>query len=171
MQDVLSLSEIETTAKDTAQQSFSLNNLCQEAIYLLHPRSEEKGITLDFQWIGEPAFYFGNRDRIKQVLINLLDNGIKYTDEGKVSLIVTAEAKKVEIQVKDTGIGFGEEHHARIFERFYRVDKGRSRKRGGTGLGLSIVKNIVLLYGGHVSVDSKEGQGSCFTVELPIKKA
>ena len=86
------------------------------------------------------------------------------------SAVVTAEAQKIVIQVADTGIGFGEEHRERIFERFYRVDKGRSRKRGGTGLGLSIVKNIVLRYGGSVSVSSKEGEGSCFTVELPIEE-
>jgi two-component system phosphate regulon sensor histidine kinase PhoR len=170
VQDILSLSEIETMAQDTARQSFSLNDLCEEAIHLLQPASQEKGIILDYQWKGEPLAYFGNRDRIKQVLINLLDNAITYTDDGKVALLVRAEAKKVVIQVEDTGIGFGEEHQARIFERFYRVDKGRSRKRGGTGLGLSIVKNIVLLYGGRVSVDSKEGEGSCFTVELPIQE-
>ncbi len=171
VQDILSLSEIETMVQDTAQQRFSLQALCKEVVHLLEPVSEEKGISLEFQWVGEPVAYFGNRDRIKQVLINLLDNGIKYTDEGKVSLMVTAETQKVVIQVKDTGIGFSEEHQERIFERFYRVDKGRSRKRGGTGLGLSIVKNIVLRYGGGVSVSSKEGEGSCFTVELPIEES
>ncbi len=170
VQDILSLSEIETTAQDTARQTFSLQSLCEEVIHLLQPASVEKGVALEFQWIGRPVSYYGNRDRIKQVLINLLDNGLKYTDEGKVSLVATAEAQKVVIQVADTGIGFGEEHRERIFERFYRVDKGRTRKRGGTGLGLSIVKNIVLRCGGSVSVSSKEGEGSCFTVELPIEE-
>lgn len=167
VQDILSLSEIETMEQDAAAQNFSLRQLCEEVVHLLKPTSLDKGIELEFDWQGEGIDYYGNRDRIKQVLINLLDNGIKYTDQGKVTLKVSPQLGKVMIEVEDTGVGFAQEHQERIFERFYRVDKGRSRKRGGTGLGLSIVKNIVLREGGQVSVRSKEGKGACFTVELP----
>jgi len=168
VQDILSLSEIETMEQDFAKQKFPLKPLCDEVIHLLQPVTEEKGIELIMDWQGDAIEYFGNRDRIKQVLINLLDNGIKYTDQGKVTLRVWTHEKMIHIEVEDTGIGFSDEHYARIFERFYRVDKGRSRKRGGTGLGLSIVKNIVLRENGNVSVRSKEGQGSCFMIELPV---
>lgn len=168
VQDILSLSEIETMEQDFAKQKFTLKPLCDEVIHLLQPVTEEKGIELIMDWQGDAIEYFGNRDRIKQVLINLLDNGIKYTDQGKVTLRVWTDEKMIHIEVEDTGIGFSDEHYARIFERFYRVDKGRSRKRGGTGLGLSIVKNIVLRENGNVSVRSKEGQGSCFMIELPV---
>ncbi len=170
VQDILSLSEIETMDQDFAKQNFPLRPLCEEVIHLLKSVAQEKGIELAMDWQGDCIEYFGNRDRIKQVLINLLDNGIKYTDQGRVDLRVKTNEKWIRIEVEDTGIGFDEEHHVRIFERFYRVDKGRSRKRGGTGLGLSIVKNIVLRENGNVSVRSKEGQGACFIIDLPITK-
>jgi signal transduction histidine kinase len=101
-------------------------------------------------------------------VINLLDNAIKYTPAGgKVELTTEAIPQGIRIRVKDTGIGIMHEHLPRIFERFYRVDKARSRKSGGTGLGLSIVKNIVEAHGGEVSVESHFNHGSTFTVTLP----
>jgi two-component system phosphate regulon sensor histidine kinase PhoR len=117
---------------------------------------------------GLPALG-ADAQKIHQVLINLLNNAISYTPEGGS---ITVEAKPVtagvEISVTDNGIGIPPEDLPRIFERFYRVDKGRSRELGGTGLGLSIVKHIVEAHGGHVRVESKPGKGSCFTFFLPL---
>ena len=112
-----------------------------------------------------------NKDRIKQLLINLIDNSIKYTEEGSVSIECSQSRDEqfLNIKISDTGIGIDEKHLERLFERFYRVDKGRSRKQGGTGLGLSIVKHIVELYHGKITVKSQVGQGTTMKVKLPFK--
>lgn len=108
-----------------------------------------------------------DESHMKEVLINLVDNALKYTLEGSVTLRVFEWNHILHIQVKDTGIGIAKEHLPRLFERFYRVDKGRSRKQGGTGLGLSIVKQIVDLYGGTIKVDSNLGYGTTFRIYFP----
>lgn len=111
---------------------------------------------------------FADYDELLIVLNNLLSNAIRYTPEGgKVSLRPFAEANFVVFEMKDTGIGIAPEHQARIFERFYRVDRARSRELGGTGLGLSIVKHLTQALGGTVHLTSKIGQGSSFRVKLP----
>ncbi len=101
------------------------------------------------------------------MFINLLDNAIKYTEQGEVTIELQKQGDWTKCIVKDTGIGFSENHKERLFERFYRADKGRSRNQGGTGLGLSIVKHIVLLYKGKISVESTPGKGSTFEILLP----
>ncbi len=108
---------------------------------------------------------------MKQLLINLIDNSIKYTEEGSVHIACTSsrDYQHLNIEITDTGIGIEQEHLERLFERFYRVDKGRSRKQGGTGLGLSIVKHIVELYHGKISVKSQVGHGTTMKVKLPFK--
>ena len=102
------------------------------------------------------------------MLVNLVENSAKYTPaDGSVSVRASAQNGSLRIEIEDNGIGIPPEHHERIFERFYRVDKNRSRDIGGTGLGLSIVKHIVIQHGGTIDVRSTEGEGSTFTVELP----
>ena len=101
------------------------------------------------------------------MLVNLVDNALKATEKGAVTVSLSAKDGGFRIEVRDTGIGIPEEHLPHIFERFYVVDKSRSRKLGGTGLGLSIVKHVVLAHGGGVSVSSRLGEGSVFTVIVP----
>jgi len=105
--------------------------------------------------------------KLEQMLVNLLDNAVKYTDRGEITVSVAVQDKRVRIQVRDTGIGIPKEDIPRIFERFYVVDKSRSRKSGGTGLGLSIVKHIVLLHHGTIDIESALGKGTSVTVTLP----
>jgi signal transduction histidine kinase len=113
----------------------------------------------------------GDRARIKQVVVNLLDNAIKYTPAGgSINLNVYAREDKAVIEVADTGIGIPSGALPHIFDRFFRVDKARSRDAGGAGLGLAIVKSICAAHGGQVSVESSEGHGSRFTVELPLAR-
>ena len=113
----------------------------------------------------------GDRARIKQVVVNLLDNAIKYTPPGgSINLNVHAREDKAVIEVVDTGIGIPAGALPHIFERFFRVDEARSREAGGAGLGLAIVKSICAAHGGQVEVESAEGQGSRFTVELPLAR-
>ena len=112
----------------------------------------------------------GNRDRVQQLILNLVENGVKYNKEGgTVTITVMQDEENINLIVADTGIGIREEHLNRLFERFYRVDKGRSREMGGTGLGLAICKHIVHTMNGHIEVNSKYGEGTEFLVTL--KKA
>jgi two-component system phosphate regulon sensor histidine kinase PhoR len=133
---------------------------------LLQTKLDGKMIQMKFP-STQVAPFKCNMNRMKQLLINLLDNAIKYTENGTITIDCKQEDEKLVITVEDTGIGMEEEHLERIFERFYRVDKGRSRKMGGTGLGLSIVKHIVELYNGTIQVDSKLGVGTKFTIRFP----
>jgi heavy metal sensor kinase len=117
----------------------------------------------------EPAHVLGDRTRLDQLIWNLVENALRYTPEGgRVELALTRQAEEVVLRVSDTGVGVPEQHLPRIFERFYRVDKARSRGSGGTGLGLAIVKSVAEAHGGRVGVVSTPGQGTTFTVRLPL---
>jgi two-component system phosphate regulon sensor histidine kinase PhoR len=109
--------------------------------------------------------------KLEQVFVNLIDNAIKYTEKGEIAVRIGTTGSKVIIEVHDSGIGIPRQDLRRVFERFYVVDKSRSRKFGGTGLGLSIVKHIVLLHNGSIDVDSTPGTGTTFTVTLPVDPA
>lgn len=108
--------------------------------------------------------------RLEQVATNLIENAIKYTDAGSVAVRVSVDGTEALFAVADTGIGIPEEAQPHLFERFYRVDKARSRGTGGTGLGLAIVERVIALHGGYIEVQSKLGEGSTFTVHLPLQK-
>ncbi|EEF61570.1 sensor histidine kinase [Pedosphaera parvula] len=133
--------------------------------------AEDKGIVVRCDNAQE-VMVEGDRARMKQVVVNLLDNAIKYTPSGgKVTLSVSAQSGRASLEVEDTGIGIPAEAKPRIFERFFRVDKARSRDLGGAGLGLSIVKSICAAHGGKVDFYSTEGKGSRFVVELPLSRS
>lgn len=167
IEDLLDLSRIE-------QQGFHLNIdeidiaiLMHEIMTLLKGKAEEKNILLRFAPISTPLFIKGDYSRLKQVFINLLSNAITYTPiGGYVEIDVKENEEKVYIQIKDTGIGIDMVEIPRIFERFYRVDKARSRNSGGTGLGLAIVKHIVEAHKGSISVTSVKEKGTTFTITL-----
>lgn len=165
IQDILLLSEIESK-KDKDLMTCRVDKTVGEVIELLRTKVPE-----NVELIYEPESYVKpyscNPDRMKQLMINLIDNAIKYTEQGTITIECKEENNKLLLRVADTGIGMANEHLSRIFERFYRVDKGRARKQGGTGLGLSIVKHIVELYGGSIRVDSKENKGTTFEIRLP----
>ena len=165
--DILQLSEIESKQKDTNIGTHNLKSVIDETISILQGVAERKEVTLSCE-VDETLKIVANRDRIKQMLINLIENGIKYNyKNGGVHVKAVREEGKITISVADTGIGIADEHLPRIFERFYRVDKGRSRNMGGTGLGLSIVKHIVNLYNGDIKVSSEFGKGTTFIIRLP----
>ncbi len=169
--DILLLSEIESTANAPA----SVTDLCEgvkEALLLLEKKARDKKMTLNINMAKQEVWTKAEKDRIKQMAINLIDNAIKYTPSGgRVLVTVCAEDGAGVLRVEDTGIGIPEENIPRLFERFYRVDKSRSRALGGTGLGLAIVKHIVNLVGGQITVKSAVGNGSTFTVYLPLEKS
>lgn len=167
IEDILYLSEIESKQKDTNLENIGISGLVNEVFEVLQPLAVEKGISLQYGSQDE-VFIKANRNRMKQLFLNLIDNGIKYNKpNGSVNITTVQEKGKVVISVKDTGIGIPAEHLTRIFERFYRIDKGRSRDMGGTGLGISIVKHIVQLYDGNIRVNSEVDKGTEFIIELP----
>ena len=167
--DILSLSEIEQ-GEVKQKESFDLREVVDEVLVLLDDKASARKTVLLSDPVDEPLAVSADRDHIKQILINLIDNAIKYGREGGRVMVSTHrdEEDQVVIEVTDDGPGIPYENQKRIFERFYRVDKGRSRELGGTGLGLSIVKHLAQLYHGEATLSSVPGQGSSFKVTLEI---
>lgn len=166
VKDLLILSNLEETGK-VQKESINLYKLVKDQEKVFEKRINEKSLKFNIQIDDDLSEFFGDRFRLEQMFINLIDNAIKYTDKGEINVQIRNITDKIEIIVRDTGIGIGEEHFNRLFERFYVVDKSRSRKIGGTGLGLSIVKHIVLLHDGNINVESKTGKGTEFIINLP----
>lgn len=165
--DILALSEIETKLSDTDLENISLNSIVEGVFSVMQNIAADKNIMLNNK-VDENIFIKANKNRMKQLILNLVDNAVKYNiPNGSVTVYAQNVGGKVVINVKDTGIGIPQDHIPRIFERFYRVDKGRSRDMGGTGLGLSIVKHIVNLYNGDIKVNSEVGKGTEFFIQLP----
>lgn len=174
--DLLILSEVETgvTFED---EKIDFEALVNNILKMYEKNIKDKKLYCEVNISKELPEFWGDTYRIEQMLSNLIDNAIKYTDKGGIKIKIEPvfesskeKPDKIKITVEDTGIGIAEEHLPRIFERFYVVDKSRSRQSGGTGLGLSIVKHIVLLYNGSVNVESKVGVGSKFEILLPVRK-
>jgi two-component system phosphate regulon sensor histidine kinase PhoR len=166
--DLLKLSELETGKDRIERADFNLKNLIAEVVHRYDHIIAEKSFKLEQDFYGDDFQIEADRLKVEHMLMNLLDNSMKYTGEGgSIKVFLSGQLEYCEISIEDNGIGIPDEHIDRIFERFYRVDKARSRKLGGTGLGLSIVKHAVLLHGGNVQVESREGKGTKVTVTLP----
>ena len=166
LNDLIDISMIESGEMRMSYRYFDINIFIKSIISEFVPMAEEKNIKLIFNLVKEGLQVFGDKDKIRQVIVNLLQNAIKYTDEGSIEILLVEEKKFLNISVKDTGIGIPEEDLNRIFERFYRVDKARSRAVGGTGLGLAIVKHIIEAHNSKIIVQSKQGEGSTFSFKL-----
>lgn len=160
--DIIRLSQLDENT-EAATESVNILEVAKEVVDALSVPAAEKRVTLEI--VGEPLCMQGVRRYLYEILYNLCDNAIRYNmDGGKVTVRIAAENGHTTIVVSDTGIGIAPEHHSRIFERFYRVDKSHSRETGGTGLGLSIVKHAVLFHGGKLEVESEVGKGTTIKV-------
>ena len=165
--DIIRLSELDEGGA-LPSEPVELLSLCRDTAQSLAPAAEAHNVTVSVT--GEEATVPGVRRLISEVFTNLCDNAIKYNrDGGSVSVTVSRDGGDAVVSVSDTGIGIPPEHQSRVFERFYRVDKSHSKASGGTGLGLSIVKHAVLYHHGTVEVHSVPGEGTTFTVRLPMK--
>lgn len=166
VEDIISLSRLDEGAKDMERERTDLYGLAAKAVKSLEPVADAADVTMELS--GAPADVIGVPQLLYSIVFNLCDNAIKYNREGgKVAVRVAAEEGKTVLTVSDTGIGIGKEHRERIFERFYRVDRSRSRAVGGTGLGLSIVKHAAIIHHAELTLDSEEGRGTTVTVKFP----
>ena len=166
--DLLELSQIESKAVPLTRETIELRPLVEGVVAALAREIEQRRLTVSAQ-VPPGLAVSADPHRLRQVFMNLVENAIKYNkDAGRVAISAARDRASLTVTVADTGVGIPPQDLPRIFERFYRVDKARSRALGGTGLGLSIVKHIVESHGGTVSVQSRPGEGSAFTVTLPI---
>ncbi|MCM8786953.1 MAG: ATP-binding protein [Candidatus Omnitrophica bacterium] len=166
--DLLDLSKIESGKLEMVFLPIDILDVIEKVVKILEPQAKKKAILVTLNIPLNLPKVLADQNRISQVILNLLDNAIKYTpDKGKVTISAASKDKFIQVDISDTGIGIPEDAIPHIFERFYRVDKARSRELGGTGLGLSIVKHIILNHGGNVWVESKVSYGSTFSFTLP----
>lgn len=171
VQEILQLSQLEQRNVHRSTEQVPVRDVAYKVIQILHQKIEMKNMSVTIEEISKKLTVQVNRDQLKQVLMNLIANAISYTPEsGKVLVKIEQAGNEAKIQVMDNGIGIPKQDQARIFERFYRVDKARSRNSGGTGLGLSIVKWVVDSMDGRIEVDSEVNVGTTFTVWLPLEK-
>ena len=171
IEDILLLSSIEN-GQDLSYEEVRLFDVFKEVYEITEYIASSKNITVTYDFEDEDVHILGFRDNVKQIFLNLVDNGIKYTPEnGRIEVRQCYDRKNqnIVIEFKDNGIGIPKESLSRIFERFYRVDKARSRDIGGTGLGLAITKHMVKSLGGNITVESILGIGSNFIVTIPME--
>ncbi|WP_416042797.1 two-component system histidine kinase PnpS [Bacillus halotolerans] len=167
VQDLLDLSKIEQQNFTLSIETFDAAKMLADIETLLKHKATERGISLQLNVPKDPLYVAGDPYRLKQVFLNLVNNALTYTPEkGSVAINVKPGETEIQIEVSDTGIGIQKEEIPRIFERFYRVDKDRSRNSGGTGLGLAIVKHLIEAHEGKIDVTSEPGRGTVFTVTL-----
>jgi len=164
--DLVTLQRYDSDDQFIQKQTFDIQKIVSFIREILEPEALEKGLQFNTN-VGHFNVY-GDPDKIEQVLENLVTNAIKFTSEGSIEITAREENEKVVLDVKDTGIGISEEHLDRLFDRFYRTDKARSRDKGGTGLGLSVVKSILDAHGSEIHVESTPGEGSRFWFNLPM---
>ena len=168
--DLLTLTQMDSQNDALKLEKLDLSVLCEETVHALQPAADKGRLTLTAE-LAPAVTITGDASKLGQVVYNLIDNAVKYTPEGgAVTVTLTADSREAALTVRDTGIGIPKEDLSHIFDRFYRVDKARSRATGGTGLGLSIVRQMVQLHGGEITVTSESGEGSAFTVTLPVRK-
>lgn len=173
IQELLDLSKIEQEYFQLNWETIDLTNTFEDVLFILHHKVTEKEITLTKDIVGHTTV-LADPERVKQIMLNIIANAINYTPaQGRVEVSLIEKKEQVDFVVKDTGIGMEESEISRIFERFYRIDKARSRNSGGTGLGLAIVKHLVEAHHGKISVQSEKEKGSTFTITFfknPIEK-
>lgn len=166
IEDITMISKLEAHETEVEIQNVRVYPVIRRVVEDLNEEAKKNGVHIKMDCI--PEMIRMNENHLYEMMKNLIQNGIKYNKaNGEVRVEVSRRNQWLKIQVKDTGIGISPEEQTRIFERFYRVDKGRARENGGTGLGLSIVKHIVDYHHGSIMVTSRLGEGSCFQILLP----
>ena len=170
VQDLLTLSRFDAGSIEFSFTTFSFEKSVRDVYSAMRMEAQKHSHEFTLEFRTPIPDIVGDRGRIEQVLINMVSNAIKYTrDGGRVKMTAGAKDGQVWCTVRDNGIGIPQQDVGRVFDRFYRVDKARSRESGGTGLGLSIASEIVSRHGGTLEIESKEGRGTAITVRLPVE--
>jgi len=166
--DLLTLVQMDSQNVKLTRENLSIAQLIKDNAHRLTPIANQKGQKIVLQ-LQDPCDIYADKSKLNQVIYNLMENAVKYTQaSGVIKVSLQRQGRNAIFKVSDNGPGIPKENLPHIFDRFYRVDKARSREKGGTGLGLSIVHQLVLLHGGAISVESEEGKGATFIVELPL---
>jgi heavy metal sensor kinase len=168
--DLILLSKVDTTQLELKTSPLRLDLLIEDLCHLFQVLAEQKNIALEIGTLEE-VWVMGDKVRLQQLFTNLIDNAIKYTPKGSIHVTVGKNESAALVKINDSGIGIPKEEQGKIFKRFYRMDKSRSRETGGVGLGLSIAEWIVHAHHGRIEIDSELNKGSTFTVYLPVQKA
>ena len=168
IEDILSFARIEAGREQVRIEEFGLAALLEQAAVIVRPLAEKKGLAFALQGHDSRAIMRSDPQKVRQIIINLLANAVKFTTQGSVRLAARTSEQRVAFEVSDTGPGIAGEHLERVFDAFWQVDQRITRKTGGTGLGLSVARQLARLLGGDVSVRSAMGSGSTFTVDLPL---
>ena len=164
--DIIRLSELDSAEKEEDAEQVDLLELAEENVERLNPIADSMGVSVTVD--GEPCYVTGSRKRLDELVFNLIDNAVRYNKtDGSVAVSVKNTEANIIFAVADTGIGIPSEARDRVFERFYRVDKSRSKRDGGTGLGLAIVKRVAMLYGAEIRLESEENVGTTVSVRFP----
>ncbi len=161
--DLVEISRIETGELRMNFEYFNIHDLLNDLFKDAHQRNSNKNLKIQLEVPDKKLFIYGDKSRLDQVIANLLSNAMRYTDQGQIRIKVMRRDNELIFSIRDTGIGISRKALSRIFERFYRTDKARDRRKGGTGLGLAISKHIIEAHGSHIYVDSLEGKGSTFS--------
>ena len=167
-EDIIQLSQLEENDGEILFEEVNLTELASDCVQSLQINAQSRTVDLCLAAPKAPIYIKGNKSLLEELLYNLCDNAIRYNKpQGSVTVTLRPEQGGTALQVADTGIGIPEKYRERIFERFFRVDKSRSKETGGTGLGLAIVKHIAQVHDAPVELDSVEGQGTTITVHFP----
>jgi two-component system sensor histidine kinase VicK len=170
VQDLLELSKFDSGNTKFNIERFSLESSVRDVYAAMVLTAQQRGLSVNLDLPDDLPQITGDRARVEQVLMNVITNAVKYTPEGGVIDITAAvNGGTAEVKISDTGVGIPEEDMPHVFDRFYRVDKARSRESGGTGLGLSIAREIIVRHGGDISMRSVPGEGTQVTITLPVE--
>ncbi len=165
---VLDVSKIETGKMDVQPSTFDVTALIDACLQVVRPTAESKQLRLVKEIEPDLPPLFSDRDKVREILLNLLSNAVKFTETGAITVTARHQDETLSLEVADTGIGIPEEASDQIFEAFRQVDASTTRRHGGTGLGLSMSRHLARLLGGDVTLESVVGEGSTFTLTLPI---
>jgi signal transduction histidine kinase len=170
VEEVLDFSKIEGHKLELDEETFNLRKCLQDSVNMMKVKASEKRLSLKLEISPDvPEYIFGDEFRLGQILLNLIGNAIKFTEDGGIEISLHLKEESLVFKVKDTGIGIAEERLESVFDAFSQADSSTTRKYGGTGLGLAISKGIIELMGGLINVQSQLGKGSLFTFSLPMK--
>jgi signal transduction histidine kinase len=167
--DFLDLSKIDANREELFLEKVVVEDICLASLAIVETKAEEAGLTLNLEIAPDISFCCVDQRRVKQILVNLLSNAVKFTKSGNINLQVKLEERMLVFSVIDTGIGITATDMEKLFQPFQQLNNSLNRKQKGTGLGLAVSRKLAQLHGGSLSVTSEPGQGSCFTLRLPVQ--